>query len=129
MLASLHTIGVIVQDMTATLASYRALGISIPEGAEREENVDVMLASWLVLGFLSEKRARGADPSFVTPLGQSMNLQFLCDTPKAVDDVHAALTAAGYASHTAPWDAFWGQRFARVTDPDGRVVNFFAELS
>lgn len=57
-----------------------------------------------------------------------MNLQFVCETPGEVDAMHASLVASGYASHTAPWDAFWGQRFARVTDPDGRVVNFYAAL-
>jgi hypothetical protein len=27
-----------------------------------------------------------------------------------------------------PWDAFWGQRYARVEDPDGNVVDLFAPL-
>ncbi len=115
--------------MAATLAFYRALGIAIPSGAESEQNVEVELPNGLVLGFLSDELARSADPTFVTPVGQSMNLQFLCDSPRAVDEVYAALTAAGYAPHAAPWDALWGQRFARVTDPDGRIVNFYAPLA
>lgn len=35
---------------------------------------------------------------------------------------------AGYASHLAPWDAFWDQRYATVYDPDGNSVDFFAAL-
>ena len=27
-----------------------------------------------------------------------------------------------------PWDAFWGQRYAIVTDPDGNHVELFAPL-
>ena len=27
-----------------------------------------------------------------------------------------------------PWDAFWGQRYAQVKDPDGNVVDLFAPL-
>ena len=38
------------------------------------------------------------------------------------------LLAAGGRGHLAPWDAFWGQRYAVVLDPDGNVVNLFAPL-
>jgi len=27
-----------------------------------------------------------------------------------------------------PWDAFWGQRYAIVTDPDGNHISLFAPL-
>lgn len=30
--------------------------------------------------------------------------------------------------HKAPWDAFWGQRYAVVVDPDGNLVDLFADL-
>jgi uncharacterized glyoxalase superfamily protein PhnB len=39
------------------------------------------------------------------------------------------LTAAGHHGKTAPWDAFWGQRYATVLDPDGNQVDLFAPLS
>ena len=32
-------------------------------------------------------------------------------------------------SHLEPMDAFWGQRYATVLDPDGNSVDLFAELS
>ena len=38
------------------------------------------------------------------------------------------MTDAGHASKTAPRDAFWGQRYAQVIDPDGNVVDLFARL-
>ena len=30
--------------------------------------------------------------------------------------------------HHEPWDAFWGQRYATVLDPDGNSVDLFAAL-
>ncbi|MEC4019520.1 VOC family protein, partial [Streptomyces sp. H27-D2] len=36
--------------------------------------------------------------------------------------------AAGYTGHKQPWDAFWGQRYASVQDPDGNTVDLFAAL-
>lgn len=52
----------------------------------------------------------------------------LCETPAEVDAVVAQIEAAGFAIAVAPWDAFWGQRYATVVDPDGYKIDIFAEL-
>ena len=36
--------------------------------------------------------------------------------------------SAGHRSHLAPFDAFWGQRYATLLDPDGNPVDLFAPL-
>jgi uncharacterized glyoxalase superfamily protein PhnB len=36
------------------------------------------------------------------------------------------LAAAAYKGHLAPFDAFWGQRYATVLDPDGNHVDLYA---
>jgi len=33
------------------------------------------------------------------------------------------------AESEEPWDAFWGQRYAIVRDPDGNGVDLFAPLA
>ena len=48
--------------------------------------------------------------------------------PAEVDSVYAGLVGAGYDGHKEPWDAFWGQRYATVHDPDGIGVDLFAPL-
>ncbi|GAA3871300.1 VOC family protein [Celeribacter arenosi] len=53
----------------------------------------------------------------------------LCDTPAEVDRVVRDVSAQGHAVLTAPWDAFWGQRYATVADPDGYRIDLFAPLS
>jgi len=124
----LKTIGIIVKDMGRTLAFYRALGFSIPEGVENEGNVDFEAPNGITLGFLSEEVAKQADPRFIEPVGQSLNLQFMLDSASEVDQLYKKLIDLGFTSYSEPWDAFWGQRFGRVLDPDGRIVNFYAEL-
>ena len=79
--------------------------------------------------FDTEDTIRSFDESWQPPTGgQRLGLGFACDTPAEVDATHAALVAAGSASHLVPWDAFWGQRYAIVTDPDGNHVELFAPL-
>jgi catechol 2,3-dioxygenase-like lactoylglutathione lyase family enzyme len=124
----LQTIGIIAKDMAKTMSFYRTLGLPIPEQADGEFNYDFTTQNGLILGFLAEAAAKQADPNFKTPVGQSINLQFMVNSPDKVDEIHASLIKAGYTSYAEPWDAFWGQRFARVTDPDGRVVNIYAHL-
>ena len=45
-----------------------------------------------------------------------------------MDDVYERIVAAGFEGDKPPWDAFWGQRYAQVRDPDGVPVDLFATL-
>ena len=49
---------------------------------------------------------------------------FRVPTREAVDALYEELVAAGAPSHLAPFDAFWGARYAVVLDPDGNQVGF-----
>ena len=58
--------------------------------------------------------------------GHRIGLAFRCESPAAVDRIHAELVAAGHDSHVEPFDAPWGQRYATVLDPDGNPVDLYA---
>lgn len=123
----LDAIGVVVSDMARSLAFYRLLGLGFPDGAEQEGHVEVSLDGGLRLMFDTEAVVRSFSPGWERPAGgHQMGLAFLCDGPAAVDATHAALVAAGYQSVKEPWDAFWGQRYAQIADPDGNPVDLFA---
>jgi uncharacterized glyoxalase superfamily protein PhnB len=51
-----------------------------------------------------------------------------CASPAEVDEVYARIVAAGFTSEMEPFDAFWGQRYATLRDPDGNGVDLFAAL-
>lgn len=63
------------------------------------------------------------------PVGHRMGIAFLCDSPAEVDKLYEDVLAADYESQKPPWDAFWGQRYAQVKDPDGNLVDLFAPLA
>jgi uncharacterized glyoxalase superfamily protein PhnB len=48
-------------------------------------------------------------------------------SPAAVDELYAELAADGFGK-TAPWDAFWRQRYATLRDPDGNQIDLYAPL-
>ena len=125
----LDVVGMVVTDMAATLAFYRRLGLEIPDGAESEGHVEAALPGGLRLAFDTVEVIRSFDPDWQPPSGgHRMSLAFLCDSPTDVDARFRELVDAGYRAHKEPWDAFWGQRYAEVLDPDGNVVDLFAPL-
>jgi catechol 2,3-dioxygenase-like lactoylglutathione lyase family enzyme len=123
-------VGLVVADMPASLAFYRRLGLAIPAEADKEPHVGVELSGGVQLMLDTEDLIRSFDEKWTRPSsGYQVALAFACDSPADVDAAHAELTGAGYESHLAPWDAFWGQRYASVRDPDGNPVDLFAPLS
>lgn len=121
-------IGIVVADMGEALGFYRRLGLEIADGQDREPYVEVITPNGYRISWNALAMVKEIDPDWVEPVGHRMELAFRCDSPEEVDAVHAAITAAGYRSHREPWDAFWGQRYAIVEDPDGNRVSLFASL-
>ena len=125
----LDLIGIIVSDMARSLAFYRELGLDIPATADAEGHVEVTVPGGLRLAWDTEEVIRSFDDSFDPAVSSGrVGLAFLCDSPAGVDTVYRRLVDLGYPGHKAPWDAFWGQRYAIVHDPDGTEVSLFASL-
>ena len=120
-------IGIVVHEMQSALRFYRLLGLDIPAGAEKEDHVEV-IANGYRLAWDTEALIKSFSPDWVEPVGQRVSLAFRCESPQAVDALYAQLVAAGYTGRKAPWDAFWGQRYATIVDPDGNAVDLFAPL-
>lgn len=128
MAISLHTVGITVKDLGKSLSFYRTLGLPIPEGQDNEHHVEFTSEDGYSIGFIPESTMLQTDPTWEAPVGNNrVSLQFACKTPAEVDETYDKLVAAGHKSFKEPWDAFWGQRFAQVIDPDGNNVAFFAE--
>jgi catechol 2,3-dioxygenase-like lactoylglutathione lyase family enzyme len=129
MTAQFAAIGLVVADMGRALAFYRALGLDAPTDADDQPHVDVPLPNGARLMFDTIDTIRSFDPGWAPPTGDHrVALAFACDGPSDVDGVFAKLVGAGYEPHLEPWDAFWGQRYASVHDPDGNSVELFAPL-
>jgi predicted lactoylglutathione lyase len=66
--------------------------------------------------------ARLWDPVFAGSGPGSTVIDLNMPSREAVDNAHARLVAAGYASSVEPWDTFFGARYAIVLDEDGHRV-------
>jgi catechol 2,3-dioxygenase-like lactoylglutathione lyase family enzyme len=124
----LDLVGIVVRDMGASLEFYRRLGLDIPEGAEDEPHAEATTPSGLRVAWDTAELIEQIDPTWTEPSGgHRIALAFLCPSPAQVDAKYDELAALGHG-HEEPWDAFWGQRYAIVKDPDGNPVDLFAPL-
>ena len=127
--ARCDALGIVVADLARSLDFYRALGLDIPEGAEKEPHVEVKVTGGFSLMFDPVATITSFDPGWAPPTGgPRMALAFGFDTPAAVDEAYATMTGLGFEGHKEPWDAVWGQRYASLRDPDGNGVDLYAPL-
>jgi catechol 2,3-dioxygenase-like lactoylglutathione lyase family enzyme len=124
----LDLVGIVTRDMKASLEFYRRLELDIPEGAEDEPHAEATTPSGLRVAWDSAELIQQIDPGWTEPSGgHRIALAFLCSSPEEVDARYDELASLGHG-HKEPWDAFWGQRYASVKDPDGNQVDLFASM-
>jgi catechol 2,3-dioxygenase-like lactoylglutathione lyase family enzyme len=123
----LNAIGIVVTDMARSIGFYRALGLDVPETPD-EGHVDTFLPNGVRFMLDSEETMKSFRPEWTRDEGNQIALAFECRSATEVDDIYARVTAAGFESEKEPWDAFWGQRYAQLRDPNGVGVDLYAPL-
>jgi uncharacterized glyoxalase superfamily protein PhnB len=123
--SELSAIGIVSSDLERSRAFYRLLGLEISAG---DDHVSAETASGVYVMFDTEDVMRSFRPDWSRENGNQVALAFACETPAEVDETYARIVEAGFESVKEPWDAFWGQRYAQVRDPDGVGVDLHATL-
>jgi uncharacterized glyoxalase superfamily protein PhnB len=126
-MATLNAIGLAVSDLRRSMDFYRLLGADFPEGPA-EGHVEATMPNGTRLMFDGEEVIRSFLPEWTRTNGNQVSLAFECASPAEVDELYASVVAAGFEGEKEPWDAFWGQRYALLGDPDGVRVNLYAAL-
>ena len=123
----LNAVGIVVSDMARSIRFYGLLGLDVPEMPD-EGHVDTFLPNGVRFMLDTEDVVRSFRPEWRRETGNQLGLAFECGSPAEVDDVYARVAAAGFHGEKEPWDAFWGQRYAQLRDPDGVPVDLYAAL-
>lgn len=124
----LNAVAVATSDMKRTIAFYNLLGFDFSQVKADEEHVEpltpdgsarLMIDSIAMLSdILGHAPVPGNHSSFA--------IQF--DSPIEIDEVCRKVSEAGFVVVKEPWDAFWGQHYAIVQDPDGYLIDLYANM-
>ena len=123
----LNAVGIVVSDMSRSIGFYRLLGLDVPETPD-EGHVDAFLPGGVRFMLDTEDVVRSFRPEWRRETGNQVGLALECESPAEVDEIYERVTAAGFRGEKEPWDAFWGQRYAQLRDPDGVPVDLYAPL-
>jgi catechol 2,3-dioxygenase-like lactoylglutathione lyase family enzyme len=123
----LNALGIVVSDMGRSIGFYRLLGLDVPDTPD-EGHVDTFLPNGVRFMLDTEDVVRSFRPDWTRQTGNQLSLALECANPGEVDEVYSRAVAAGFHGEKEPWDAFWGQRYAQLADPDGVPADLFAAL-
>jgi catechol 2,3-dioxygenase-like lactoylglutathione lyase family enzyme len=123
----LNAIGIVVSDTARSIRFYRLVGLDVPETPD-EGHIDTFLPNGVRFMLDTEETVRSFNPEWSRATGNQVGLAFECSSADEVDEIYARVTAAGFEGEKEPWDAFWGQRYAQLKDPDGIPVDLYAAL-
>jgi len=128
---TLEAVGIFVWAWGRAVAFYSCVGAPFPEAAGDSEHghAEAGLVGGVRLLLDTEEAIRSFDPAWRRADGSpGVSVAFRCESPAAVDELYSRALAAGGRGHREPWDAFWGQRYAQLRDPDGNGVDLYADL-
>jgi uncharacterized glyoxalase superfamily protein PhnB len=125
---SFDAVGIVSENPQRSIEFFKILGVEIKQ-YENSSHYEGVTESGVRIMLDSLEFMMASVPGFVRPSGaRGITLCFKQNSPEKVNSLYQALTAAGFQGIKPPWDAFWGQRYACISDPDGNQVDLFASL-
>ena len=125
----LDQINMVVRDMDAAVAFYRRLGLEIPDYTPEWDahHRSAAVGAGLDFDLDSVVFTRQWDEGWSgRKNGAGCVVVFKVEAREEVDEIYSDLIGAGYKGQQAPYDAFWGARFAVIEDPDGNAVGLMS---
>jgi uncharacterized glyoxalase superfamily protein PhnB len=119
-------IGLASKDIENSIEFYSLFDITFKEfgpyhfEAKTKSGVRLMLDG--------HKLLKEINPDWKETENPTTTLGFAKSKPSEVDILFNIIQKKGYRVIREPWDAFWGQRYASVLDPDGNQIDIFSPL-
>ena len=125
---SLDAIGIVSSQTDKSINFYKILGLKFQE-VGGTDHFEAQGPSGIRVMLDSEELMKNLNPSWTSPQGSGVVLCFKQASSTDVDSIFQKLIEFGAQIVKEPWDAFWGQRYASVQDPDGNQIDLFADIS
>lgn len=124
----LDVVGIVVKDVEKSKKFYENFGLSFKSFGDGNDHWEAEISPGLRLALDSEDLIKKINPNFVAGAGSRIVLAFSQKKTAEVDDLYNRLIKLNYEGVKEPWDAFWGQRYSSILDPDGNQVDIYCPL-
>lgn len=119
----LDMVGIIVESMEQSVLFYERLGFKVI--GEKEADYVELAHEGIRISLNTKKMISGIYGYTPKSEGDKIELAFLCDSPKEIDQLCEKMKQFGYVLFKEPWQAFWGQYYAIIKDVDGNLLSLF----
>lgn len=125
----LDQVNLVSADLAASVEFYRMLGVEIPSAGPFDDHhrTAVVPAAAGIDFDLDSTAFAGHWGSADVPVGALLG--FRVTARDTVDALYERMTGAGHRGLRAPYDAFWGARYAILEDSGGVAVGLMSEPS
>jgi catechol 2,3-dioxygenase-like lactoylglutathione lyase family enzyme len=124
----INAVGVASRDFRKSVGFYEILGFKFPDFKDAEQHLDAIVpdgSTRLMLDSIEiVKDIIGEEPTH----GNHSSFAIEYDSADELNSVAVKLSENGYSIVKEPWNAFWGQRYAVVEDPDGYKIDLYSSL-
>jgi catechol 2,3-dioxygenase-like lactoylglutathione lyase family enzyme len=127
----LDQLNLVVSNVDATRAFYTHLGLAFGDPGDpvwAEQHVSAVHTDDLPLDVDLDSTAFAQVWNAGWPGGSGVVLGFKVDRRDEVDSLVEQMAADGVPVQQPPYDAFWGARYAVVSDPDGNSVGIMSPI-
>ncbi len=136
---TLNQLNIVSGNVDASIAFYRRLGVDITDsriwrtatGVHHVTAIESRAGEAASLDLDSAAFAGKWNSGWAgrKDLAGRVVVGFSVESREEVDRLYSEMTAAGHKGLQAPFDAFWGARYAIVEDPDGIAVGLMSPIS
>lgn len=134
----LNQLNIVSSNLEASIAFYRRLGVDVPPqrvwrtrtGMHHASAEETGTAQGIAFDLDSAAFAQLWNTGWRgrKDLAGRLVVGFGVGSRQAVDRLYGEMTAARHRGLQAPYDAFWGARYAIVEDPDGVAVGLMSPI-
>lgn len=124
----LNAVAITSSDIKRSIQFYEILGFQFPKFKDDEQHTESIVqdnetklmidSEKLSTELLGEKPFPSNHSSFA--------IEF--DSAEEVNEIAKEVEKNGFVVNKYPWNAFWGQRYCVVEDPDGYKLDLYSKL-
>lgn len=124
----INAIGIFTSNLSKTVEFYSLIGFKFPEFKSDEQHLEATTTPGETRLMIDSKELI---KSLIGEEPKPGNCSVFAVEYISVDELNKTaqkVSLAGFTVFKEPWDAFWGQRYCVVQDPDGHRIDLYAAI-